>query len=250
MNHHPNEDPQSAAVEQLERFGLTGYAAQTFVALTSLGTGTAREVSQVSNVPRTQVYDATGELRDLGLVSVEQSSPRRFRPVSAESASRSFQREFERATAVLRTTLHDLEPGQRHIQTVRTITGRSAVTRRIRECFADAETEIVYATADGLLTGALIDDLREAASHGVSIELVGVSSGVHERVRNAVPGVTVGESPWWLGSSEGRFTLVDGRTALVSAVVDGSETAIWGDGDANGLVAVVKATFAARSDAE
>lgn len=43
MTADPGESPQSAAVEQLEQFGLSAYAAQTFVTLTSLGTGTARE---------------------------------------------------------------------------------------------------------------------------------------------------------------------------------------------------------------
>ena len=57
------EDPQSAAVEQLERFGLSTYAVRTFVAVARLGSGTARDVSQVSEVPRTRVYDAIDELR-------------------------------------------------------------------------------------------------------------------------------------------------------------------------------------------
>jgi len=64
MNNDPPDDPQSAAIEQLERFGMSAYAARTFVALASLGT--ARDVSQVSEVPRTRVYDAIDELQDRG----------------------------------------------------------------------------------------------------------------------------------------------------------------------------------------
>jgi len=38
MNNDPPDDPQSAAIEQLERFGMSAYAARTFVALASLST--------------------------------------------------------------------------------------------------------------------------------------------------------------------------------------------------------------------
>lgn len=76
MRSDPTEDPQSVAIEQLERFGLSAYAARTFVTLASLGTGTARDVSQVSEVSHIRVYDAIDELHDRGLVDVLQSSPR------------------------------------------------------------------------------------------------------------------------------------------------------------------------------
>jgi hypothetical protein len=48
MSRNPTGSPESTAVEQLEHFGLSTYAARTLDALASLGTGTAREVSQVT----------------------------------------------------------------------------------------------------------------------------------------------------------------------------------------------------------
>ena len=90
MSRDPTEDPEAVAIEQLEQFGLSAYAARTFVALASLGTGTAREVSRVSEVPRTQVYDAVDELHDRGLVDVRNASPKEFWGVSGDTASRTF----------------------------------------------------------------------------------------------------------------------------------------------------------------
>ena len=75
METDPVDEPRSAAIEQLERFGLSTYAARTFVALVMLGTGTAKDVSRVSEVPRTRVYDAIEELQGVGLVDVQQASP-------------------------------------------------------------------------------------------------------------------------------------------------------------------------------
>ncbi|WP_241991874.1 helix-turn-helix domain-containing protein, partial [Halorubrum sp. SS7] len=79
----------------------------TFIALSALESGTARDVSRVSAVPRTRVYDAIDELRDRGLVDVLQSSPKRFRAISAETTSRTLEHELRHRVDVLRTALSE-----------------------------------------------------------------------------------------------------------------------------------------------
>ncbi|MFC7187230.1 TrmB family transcriptional regulator [Halorubrum yunnanense] len=262
MNDDPTDDPRSAAVEQLERFGLSAYAARTFVALSTLKSGTARDVSQVSEVPRTRVYDAVDELHEQGLVDVLQSSPKQFRAISAETASRTFEHDLRYRTEVLRTALSELEPAdhQTEQQGVWTVNGQRAVTDRVLEFFETAEEEIVYMTVEDLLTDDVIDGLSEAAERGVSIKMGGVSPEVQACIQDDIPGVTMYESLWvWSDTSAGRLMMVDGRKTLVSALVNGAdaspseartETAIWGEGDANSLVIVLKAIFAWRLETE
>jgi len=262
MSNDPIEDPQTAAIEQLERFGLSAYAARTFVALAGLGSGTARDVSQVSEVPRTRVYDAIDELHDRGLVDVQQSSPKQFWAISAETASRTFERELQHRTETLQTALSELEPVERRAEQrgVWTVDGQTAVTERVLEFFDSAEEEIVYMSVEDLLTEDLIEGLRAAAERGVSISLAGVSTEVQERIQDEIPGATMFESLWvWSDTSAGRLMMVDGRKTLVSALVNGtdaspsdprSETAIWGEGETNSLVVVLKAIFTWRLDVE
>ncbi|WP_338739203.1 TrmB family transcriptional regulator [Haloplanus salilacus] len=260
MGSDPTENPRSAAVEQLERFGLSSYAARTYVALAGLGTGTARDVSRVSDVPRTRVYDAVDELHDRGLVDVQQSSPKRFWATSAETTSRTFEREFRRRTDDLRTALTELESTERRDEQrgVWTVEGREAVADRLRGLLAEAEEEIVYMTVMDLLTDDLIDELHAAAERGVSIELAGLSEDVRERIETEVPEATTFESLWiWSDTAAGRLAMVDGRQTLVSVFVDDdglagnggqSETAIWGEGETNSLVVVLRALFTWRLD--
>ncbi|AZH25358.1 TrmB family transcriptional regulator [Haloplanus aerogenes] len=260
MNTDPTQDPQSAAVEQLEQFGLSSYAARTFVALAGLGTGTARDVSQVSEVPRTRVYDAIDELHDRGLVDVQQSSPKEFWAISAETASRSFEHELQHRTDILQTALTELEPVERRDtqRGVWTVDGQTAVTERILEFFDSADEEIVYMTVEELLTDDLIDALGDAAERGISIKLGGVSAEVQERIQDEIPSATMFESLWaWSDTPAGRIMMIDGQKTLVSALVNGvdesqsdprSETAIWGEGETNSLVAVLKAIFTWRLD--
>ena len=262
MSSDPSENPQSVAIEQLERFGLSAYAARTFVALASLGMGTAKDVSQVSEVPRTRVYDAIDELHNRGLVDILQSSPKQFWAISAETASRTFEHELQYRTEILRTALSELEPIEQRSEQrgVWTVDGQSAVTERVLEFVANAQNEIVYMTVEDLLTNDLIDGLSEAADRGVSIKLAGVSAEVQEHIQDDVPGATMFESLWvWSDTSAGRLMMVDGRKTLVSALVNGadtspsdprSETAIWGEGDTNSLVVVLRAIFTWRLDVE
>ncbi len=258
MSLDPANDPHEAAVEQLQRFGLSTYAAKTFVALASLGTGTAREIAQVSEVPRTRVYDAVDELQAHGLVDVKQTTPKEFWSISAETTSRTFEREFHQRANVLRTALGEIEPAERRSEQrgVWTVNGAEAVTSRALDFFANAEDEIVYMTVEDLLDDEIVDELSRAAERGVSIKLAGVSREVQAQIEDEIPGAEMFESRWvWSDTTAGRLMMVDQRETLVSVLVNGpdgdfsdprSETAIWGSGESNSLVVVLRAIFTWR----
>jgi sugar-specific transcriptional regulator TrmB len=209
----PVETPRTAAIEQLEEFGLSTYAARTFVALVGLGTGTAKDVSQVSEVPRTRVYDAVDELYGQGLVDVQQSSPKQFWAISADTTSRKFEREMDYRTSVLRTALDELEPTQ-HSEEQRgvwTVDAQAAITDRVLEFVNEADDEIVYMTVEEVLTEEIIDALKAAAQRGVSITLGGVSTEVQERIRDEIPGANLFDSLWvWSDSPAGRLMMTEG----------------------------------------
>lgn len=96
-------------MNQLERLGLSSYAARTFVALVRIGEGTARDVSDVSTVPRTRVYDAIDELQEQGLVDVQPSTPKRFWAISPETTGRHFEREYSHRVDTLVESLDTIE---------------------------------------------------------------------------------------------------------------------------------------------
>ncbi|QKY21792.1 TrmB family transcriptional regulator (plasmid) [Halolamina sp. CBA1230] len=258
MNPDSFDDPHSAAIEQLEQFGLSGYAARTFVALVSLGTGTAKDVSGVSDVPRTRVYDAIEELQELGLVDVQQSSPKEFWAISADTTTRKFEQEMGHRLSTLTTALDELEPAQQSEEQrgVWTVDSQEAVTDRVIEFINEADDEIVYMTVEGLLTDDVIDVLRDASERGVTISLGGVSADVQEQIQEEIPNAELFESLWvWSDTPAGRLMMVDGTQTLVSVLVNGadaaptdprSETAIWGAGETNSLVVVLKAIFTWR----
>ena len=262
METDPVDEPRSAAIEQLERFGLSTYAARTFVALVMLGTGTAKDVSRVSEVPRTRVYDAIEELQGFGLVDVQQASPKEFWAISAETTVGTFEREMDERLSILVTALDELEPVERPEEQrgVWTVDSQSSVTDRVIEFIGEADEEVVYMTVEDLLTDDVVEALRGAAERDATIHLGGVSSEVQERIQDDIPDAEMFESLWvWSDTPAGRLMMVDGRRTLVSVLVDGvddapteprAETAIWGAGETNSLVVVLRAIFTHRLGGE
>ena len=58
----PPDQPREEATELLQKLGLKEYEARSFVGLSRLDAGTAKELSEITEVPRTRIYDAVKEL--------------------------------------------------------------------------------------------------------------------------------------------------------------------------------------------
>ena len=99
---------QQQSIELLQQLGLKEYEAKTFVALTRRSSGTAKEISETSEVPRTRVYDAARVLASKGLVETQHSSPQEFRAVPIDGAVNTLKSQYENRTATLRQALSGL----------------------------------------------------------------------------------------------------------------------------------------------
>jgi sugar-specific transcriptional regulator TrmB len=225
------------AVEALERLGLSNYEARVFLALQRLGVGTAKEVHQVADVPRSQVYGAADALEERGLIEIQQSTPKRYRPVGLKSAKAQLrarlEREQERAFDYLETIQAQRDEGETR-EDVWTVRGREPVTDRVVALAERAERELFFGAANPeLVSESLVEMLRRKADAGVAVRVVSESEAVRERFADA-PGVTVKrpveEAPRGFTS---RFLLVDDTVVLLSVLVDSGvpemaeETAIW-----------------------
>lgn len=247
-------------LEQLQTFGLSTYAARTFVALVSLGHGTAEDVSNTVSVPRTRVYDAVEELEQRGLVTVDGESPQEFWPISPETAGTRFEREYTRHANVLREALDSLESNAVSTEQrgVWTTSGHEAISRQIERFLRTAQDEIVFASSESLLDPTVIQALDEAQDNGVTVKLGEMASPVSDDISAVLSDTAEDVSLWQFETHpSGRFVIVDSRRTLVSTVVpdehhsdglatphrDGVEMAIWGNGPDNNVISVLRVLF-------
>ncbi|MDQ2049510.1 helix-turn-helix domain-containing protein [Natronolimnohabitans sp. A-GB9] len=243
-------DDESEAVDAFERLGLTSYEAKVFIALHQLGSGTARDVANVTDVPRSQVYSVAESLEERGLLEVQQSSPIRYRPVSIDEAQETlrnrFEREQERAFDYVDTVKQESssEETQEDIWTVR---GRERIDNRVVDLLSRADERIVFGTRlPELVTEATVEALETRATAGVSATVISRSEAVRERFET-VDGVAVEAPPSYRTSDDrsGRIVVVDDDSILLSVVDDdGSETAIWSSGSlfASVLIQLIEAS--------
>lgn len=126
-------------VEVLKSFGLSEYEAKALVALVSKGTLTAKEVSEISGIPRTSVYDVMNSLLSKGLVE-SFGKPKRFKALNVSDIISVLPRRVNENIEILRRELSKLETEE--IDVIRVYRGEM-VLEKLRELVESAKREIV-----------------------------------------------------------------------------------------------------------
>ncbi|WP_254543720.1 TrmB family transcriptional regulator [Halomarina pelagica] len=256
------------AVELLQQLGLKEYEAKCFVALSRMPKGTAKEISETSDVPRTRVYDAIRVLETKGLAEVQHSNPQQFRAVPIAEAAETLREEYESRTETLVRTIEDIDPApadeDREIaHEVWALSGVPAITNRTRQLIDAAEREIVLVVGrEAVLTEELVEQLGAAQETGLTVVIGTVSERLRDTIQDALPDVEVFVSGLeWLNSDPtdasdetaiSRLLLIDRNTILVSSVTtdetDGdtteTERAVFGRGFHNGIVVIARRLMA------
>jgi sugar-specific transcriptional regulator TrmB len=255
MTEHGNVDAVPETESLMEALGFTEYEAKCFVAATRVGTGTAKELSEVGDVPRARVYDCMDSLAERGLVDVQEASPKRYRAVRPQTAVATLQRAFEDRFDRLNELLPQLHTTARESEDddVWVIEGGADVAERMVALVEDADDTVVVAIgAEGLLSEDLLAALVAAAERGVAVTVGSPGEPVRERVREAVPDASVRETwTWWKSfpirpGAVSSVLLVDGRALLVSSddpsSLPGREghRAVWTDGANTPLVGLLR----------
>lgn len=209
------------AIEGLKRLGLTTYEARVFLGLHKLGRGTASEISDVAEVPRSQVYGAAEGLEDRGLVETQQSTPTVYRPVSLEYARRQLLDQLAETGA--RTfeyldTVQETEESDQHTESIWMVHGRDSVASRTVNLAEAADSRLLYAVDDpALVSDEIIEALAAAATRGVTVVLASVDERVLSQVAD-IDGIETVQIPdnRDIDVSTARLLVADGRTVLLS----------------------------------
>ncbi|MFB6303983.1 MAG: TrmB family transcriptional regulator [Haloferacaceae archaeon] len=256
---------QRRAVELLQQLGLKEYEAKSFVALSRRQSGTAKEISETSEVPRTRVYDAVRVLESKGLVETQHSNPKRFRAVSVDEAVDTLRAEYAERTKSLRGALNELEPTDEDeteevTHEVWALSDEKGIMSRTQQLIQRATDEVILVIGhESVLTDRLVRGLRAARERGVNVVVGTVDEALRAAVQDALPDVETFVSGLdWLSRSPlpddetevSRLLLVDREAILVSSFTESPddgrehERGVFGRGFDNGLVAIVRRLMA------
>ena len=244
------------AVSLLQELGLKEYEAKCFVGLSRMDSGTAKDLSEVTEVPRTRVYDAVRILEAQGLVEVQHSSPQQFRAVPLSEATETLRNQYERRIGRLQSALQEVDRiesdnDEAELQEVWSLSGSDAIENRAATLITDATEEVVFVIgSNAVLTDSLIEQLNSLDSNTDLIIGTG-SDSIQDRVKQEIPRATafLSELDWLHGelmpeedAAVGRLLLVDRSAMLVSSInpQTGDEQAIFATGLKNGLIVIAR----------
>ena len=253
-----DDDKIKAAADGLQKLGLKKYEAEVFVGLSQLGVGTAKEISELTDVPRTRVYDSVRVLESEGLVEVQHTNPKKFRSVSLDEATKTLRDMYDRQIQRVEDSLSDLEkvkPNRESVQEVWSLSGSGLVETRANTLIDEAESEVVLVIGnESLLTDELSKSLKRL-DRDIDLFVGTLSEEVREKVKSEVPRAETFESGLeWIQAESmeedridiGRLLLVDRSSILVSSIEPDTleEYAVFGEGVGNGLLLIARRIMA------
>ncbi len=228
---------RAEAVDGLTRLGLSTYEAKVFVGLHTLGTGSAGEVAEVTDVPRSQVYGAAEGLEELGLIDVQEGTPTVYRPIPVSEARYVL---FERLQDAGETAFDYVESvSGEHAdeddtgESVWRTDGRENVAQRAATTIREADERVMYGAADvQRLESTVVSALTDAAERGVTVRVASADDDVRAAARDADIETAELAATVTPDLSSGRVVVVDDAAVLLS-VLPGSmphisaETGFW-----------------------
>lgn len=123
----------------LKSFGLSDYESRALATLISKGDLSARELAELSGIPRTSVYDVMSSLKAKGFVE-EFGKPVRFRAISNEEIISILSKKATENLEILRDEISKLRTEQ--IEIVKLYRGKS-VFEKLEELVLSAREEII-----------------------------------------------------------------------------------------------------------
>jgi len=130
-------------ISNLEKLGLTENETKAYVGLVSLREATAREIHELTNVPRAKVYELLKVLAKKGYLEVRRGTPTYFRAVDPKQIIGKIKDEFFDCTTETLNQLNELSYELPKSSPVWCIQSEWGIKNRIREILAGAKEELI-----------------------------------------------------------------------------------------------------------
>lgn len=130
-------------ISNLERFGLTENEAKAYAGLVSLKEATAREVHELTGVPRAKIYEILKSLAKKGYVDIRQGSPSYFRAVAPKLVIGKIKDELINCAIESLAQLNELSYEFPSTSPVWCIQSDWGIRNRIREILTGVKDELI-----------------------------------------------------------------------------------------------------------
>jgi HTH-type transcriptional regulator, sugar sensing transcriptional regulator len=130
-------------INNLKKLGLTENEAKAYVGIVSLKEATAREIHELTNVPRAKIYEILQTLAKKGFLELRKGTPTYFRAVDPKQVIEKMKEEFLDCASEALAQLDELSFELPKVSPVWCIQSEWGIKNRIREILADAKEELI-----------------------------------------------------------------------------------------------------------
>jgi sugar-specific transcriptional regulator TrmB len=143
----------SNIVSSLESLGLSNYESKAYTGLLAENPVTGYQLSKVSGVPRSRIYETLEKLYSKGLVQVQDSEPKLYTPIDIEEFFNKVKLDILNNMKSLRSDLEQLESSKGIQPGIWNVEGRKNILAKANYLIKSAENNILIC--------AWNDDLKE-----------------------------------------------------------------------------------------
>jgi sugar-specific transcriptional regulator TrmB len=198
------------AINALEQVGFSTYEARVYLGLLQQNPVTGYQLSKLSGVPRSRIYETLERLVAKRYAVALQTEPVEYSPLPAHELAAYLQEQFDATLSKLEAELKKVSTAQA-MESMWNLRGREDILRRVRRMIAQAE-ESIYLVGWGATIQELQQELEAADRRGIRIVLI-----------------TCGESTFELGKHYHHAfetELVQQCDTSLNVVVDGMEALV------------------------
>jgi len=132
----------SEYIKLLRDIGFTEYEAKAYIALVALGSATIREISELSKVPASKLYEILPRLEERGWIFSITNRPIRYIARDPEEVISALKLKYEYTFNILLARLKHIWNSARSFKKVVIVRGLPSIVRRIRALLNDASRSI------------------------------------------------------------------------------------------------------------
>ena len=216
------------ARKTLREIGLTSYETRAYLALIESGVMTASQVSELSDVPYSKIYETLNSLQRKGWIETKKGRPTQYYPKSPSEAFQATRLRLEEKIRLWKQTVMDeLQPLYerrefREKPDIWILRGESSVLAKLQEMLDGTKKELMVAAPEfaRVFVEAGAPMLNLLQSSGVDVRVMVTGDWNIEEL------VDVGEVRI-RGGMFGGGVIVDGREALLLLGGEKSTLVIW-----------------------
>lgn len=157
-------------LETLNEFGFSKYEAKAYLALLQKSDISAYEISKMSTVPQSKIYETVKKLTSKGLAVAKGSNPVKYCPLPIDEFLKRYKNNMEKSIDFLKDSLHDIN-SKPSIDYMWHLEEKNEILNKAKKMINNANEKISLEIWDTQFK-LLKDELKKAEKKGIEIIVI------------------------------------------------------------------------------